>query len=39
MFKIIIGFISGFLIATIGLTGIVGLVDNKVSEVNEAISK
>jgi hypothetical protein len=37
--KILIGFIAGFLIATIGLTGIVGLVDNKVSEVKEAISK
>lgn len=39
MIKILIAFIAGFLIATIGLTGIVGLVDSKVSEVKEAITK
>jgi hypothetical protein len=39
MIKFIIGFVAGFLIATIGLTGIVGLVDNKVSEVKEVITK
>jgi hypothetical protein len=37
--KILIAFVAGFLIATIGLTGIVGLVDSKVSEVKEAIVK
>jgi len=39
MMNFIVGLVTGFLIATIGLTGIVGLVDNKVSEVKEAISK
>lgn len=39
MTKVIISFILGFLVATIGLSGIVGFVDEKVEEAKEAISK
>jgi hypothetical protein len=39
MLKILIAFVAGFMMATVGLTGIVGMVDSKVSEVKEIITQ
>lgn len=39
MIKLSIGFILGFLVATVGLTGIVTLVDKQVEEVKEIVKQ
>ena len=38
MIKILIAFIAGFLIATLGVAGIVNYIDSKVEEIQETIN-
>jgi len=39
MINLTVGFILGFLVATIGLSGLVGLVDKKVEDVKEIVKQ
>jgi hypothetical protein len=39
MIKLSIGFVLGFLVATVGLTGIVNLVDKQGEEVKEIVKQ
>lgn len=39
MINLSIGFVLGFLVATVGLTGIVNLVDKQVEEVKEIVKQ
>ncbi len=38
MIKILIAFVAGFLIATLGVAGIVNYIDSKVEEIQETIN-
>lgn len=38
MIKILIAFVAGFLIATLGIAGIVDYIDSKVEEIQETIN-
>lgn len=38
MIKILIAFIAGFLVATLGVAGIVNYIDSKVEEIQESIN-
>lgn len=38
MIKILIAFVAGFLIATLGVAGIVNFIDSKVEEIQETIN-
>lgn len=38
MIKILIAFVAGFMIATLGVAGIVNYIDSKVEEIQETIN-